>query len=41
MFDLIDKTKEKIEAVALEAVTMEEKDISAMGKVLNLLCDMG
>ena len=41
MFDLIDKTKEKIEAVALEAVTMEEKDISAMGKVLNLLCDIG
>ena len=40
MFDLIDKAKEKIEAVALEAVTMEEKDISAMGKVLNFLCDM-
>lgn len=40
MSDLIDKTKEKIEAVALEAVTMEEKDVSAMGKVLNLLCDM-
>lgn len=40
MSDLMDKTKEKIEAVALEAVTMEEKDVSAMGKVLNLLCDM-
>jgi two-component system chemotaxis sensor kinase CheA len=40
MSDLIDKAKEKIEAISLEVVTMEEKDIPAMGKILNLLCDM-
>ena len=40
MFDLIDKAKEKIEAISLEVVTMDEGDISAMGNILNLLCDM-
>jgi len=40
MSDLIDKAKEKIEAISLEVVTMEEKDIPVMGKILNLLCDM-
>jgi len=40
MSDLIDKVKEKIENISLEVVTMEGKDIPAMGKILNLLCDM-
>jgi len=40
MSDLIDNAKEKIEAISLEVVTMEENDIPAMGKILNLLCDM-
>lgn len=40
MSELIDKAKEKIEAISLEVVTMEGKDIPAMGKILNLLCDM-
>ena len=40
MSDLIDKVKGKIENISLEVVTMEGKDIPAMGKILNLLCDM-
>jgi len=40
MSDPIDKTKEKIEAISLEVVTIDGADISAMGKILNLLCDM-
>lgn len=40
MSDLMDKVKEKIENISLEVVTMEGKDIPAMGKILNLLCDM-
>ena len=36
---VIDNVKEKIEAISLEVVTMEDKDIPAMGKILNLLCD--
>ena len=40
MSDPIDKTKEKIEAISLEVVTIDGVDISAMGKILNLLCDM-
>jgi two-component system chemotaxis sensor kinase CheA len=40
MSDLINNVKEKIEAISLEVVTMEGKDIPVMGKILNLLCDM-
>jgi len=40
MSDPINKTKEKIEAISLEVVTIDGADISAMGKILNLLCDM-
>jgi two-component system chemotaxis sensor kinase CheA len=40
MSDLIHNVKEKIEAISLEVVTMEGKDIPVMGKILNLLCDM-
>jgi len=40
MSDPIDKTKEKIEAISLEVVTIDGANISAMGKILNLLCDM-
>lgn len=40
MSDLMDKIKGKIENISLEVVTMEGKDIPAMGKILNLLCDV-
>jgi len=36
----MDKIKGKIENISLEVVTMEGKDIPAMGKILNLLCDV-
>ena len=36
---VIDKVKKKIEAISLEVVTMEDKDIPAMGRILNFLCD--
>lgn len=40
MSDLINNVKEKIEAISLEVVTMEGRDIPVMGKILNILSDM-
>ena len=40
MSEQIDSTKEKLETIALEVVSMEGEDIPTMGNIFNLLCEI-
>jgi len=40
MSEQIDKTREKLETIALEVVSMEGEDIPTMGTIFNLLCEV-
>ena len=40
MSEQIDSTKEKLETIALEVVSMEGEDIPTMGTIFNLLCEI-
>jgi len=40
MSDPIDSTREKLETIALEVVSMEGEDIPTMGTIFNLLCEI-
>jgi len=40
MSEQIDRTREKLETIALEVVSMEGEDIPTMGTIFNLLCEI-
>jgi len=40
MLDRIDKTTENLEAIALEVVTLDVRDIPALGNIMNCLCEI-